>query len=223
MRCKSSKLKSVEGYAVSFVAAVLAILIALSLAGMAQAGTVCRVQKVVAHQQYVAPVLAPVYYQIGQSVQQEAVATQQFRHSDEYIELQQLRGFKAGVDAVASVSGDRPSSPPQPASHPGHPAATEEGQTTPPAPSASMLQQTCVKCHSGETPKGDLWLDGTVSLEGPDAATKRDAIVSAIRTGRMPPNLPDGERLPPEKIDAIEDELYGVEVVAAPTTPPEGE
>lgn len=216
-----TNLDRTAGYAVTFLLVCLVLMFLGLLSSVANAGTVCRVQKQVAYAQ---PLLAPVYYQIGQSVQREAVDTLQFRHSEEYIELQQLRGFKAGVDAV-TASGDRPTGPPQPASQPmGHPAATEEGQTTPPPPpAASMLQQTCAKCHSGETPDGDLWLDGTVSLEGPDAATKRDAIVGAIRTGRMPKNLPEGERLPPEKLDAIEDELYGVQVVAEPTTPPEGE
>jgi hypothetical protein len=195
------------------------------LASFAQAGGVCRVQKVVAHQQYVAPVLAPVYYQIGQSVQREAVDTLQFRHSEEYQELRDLRVYKQAIETAAIIaqgnSGDRPTGPAGLATKGGdNPAGTEQ----PPAPpAASILQQTCAKCHSGETPKGDLWLDGTVSLDGPDAATKRDAIVNAIRTGHMPPNLPDGQRLPPEKLDAIEDELYGVQVVADPSTPPEGE
>jgi hypothetical protein len=185
------------------------------LANFAQAAPVCRVQKVVARS-YIAPlaVTPNVYYQVGQSLQREAVATQQLRQSDEYLELLQLRGFKAGVDAV-TASGDRPSSPVGLATKGGdNPAGAEQ-------PPASVLQQTCAKCHSGTEPKGDLWLDGTVALEGPDAAAKRDAIVKAIRTGHMPPTLPDGERLPPEKIDAIEDELYGVEVVAEPT-PTEG-
>lgn len=186
------------------------------LTSIADAGTVCRVQKVVAHS-YAAPLVAPVYYQVGQSLQREAADTLQFRHSEEYIELQQLRGFKAGVDAVASVSGDRPTGPAGLATKGSDNPAGVEQPTV-----ASMLKATCAKCHSGTEPKGDIWLDGTVSFEGPDAATKRDAIVSAIRTGHMPPNLPDGERLPPEKLDAIEDELYGVEVVAEPTTPPEG-
>jgi len=165
---------------------------------------------------YIAPLAAaPVYWQIGQSVQREAVDTLQFRHSDEYIELQQLRGFKAGVEAV-TASGDRPSSPAGLATKGGdNPAGADQP--------ASMLKATCAKCHSGDEPKGDLWLDGTVPLDGPDAAVKRDAIVRAIRTGHMPPKLPEGERLSPETLDAIEDELYGVQVIAEPTTPPEGE
>jgi hypothetical protein len=188
----------------------ITLVVWLCYAVVASASPVYRAQQIVAQ-----PYAAPVYYKVGQPLVQEATATLQFRHSEEYIELQQLRGFKAGVEAV-TASGDRPSSPAGLATKGGdNPAGAEQP--------ASMLKATCAKCHAGEMPKGDLWLDGSVSLEGPDAATKRDAIVGAIRTGKMPPNLPEGERLPPDVIDAIEDELYGVQVVAEPTTPPEGE
>lgn len=142
-------------------------------------------------QQVLAQQYAPVYYQVGQQLQQEATATYQFRQSDEYIELQQLRGYKAGVEAV-TASGDRPSSPPQPVS--GHPAATEEGQTTPPASDFAARYPTlaakCQKCHSGDTPKGDVFIDGSVPLDGPDAASKRDAIARAIVNERMPDGKP---------------------------------
>ena len=188
----------------------IALVVWLCYAVVADASPVYRAQQIVAQ-----PYAAPVYWQIGQSVQREAVDTLQFRQSNEYIELQQLRGFKAGVEAV-TASGDRPSSPAGIATKGGdNPAGAEQP--------ASMLKATCAKCHSGDEPKGDIWLDGSVPLDGPDAAAKRDAIVGAVRTGKMPPNLPEGERLPPDVIDAIEDELYGVQVVAEPTTPPEGE
>ncbi len=194
----------------------ITLVVWLCYAAIAGAAPVCRIQKVVA-QPYIAPLaVAPVYYQVGQSLQREAAATHEFRHSEEYIELQQLRGFKAGVDAV-TASGDRPSSPSGLATKGGD---NPDGAEQPPA---SMLKATCAKCHSGTEPKGDIWLDHSVSLEGPDAATKRDAIVNAIRTGKMPPKLPEGERLPPDVIDAIEDEIYGVQVVAEPPTPPQGE
>ena len=258
------KLDSLIGWAATFIVAALILMFLGLLSSVADAAPVCRVQRQVVVQQAVA--YTPVLYKIGQSVEQEAAATLQFRHSEEYIELQQLRGFKAGVDAVAAVSGDRPSSPsglamkggdnpggaeqphPEPKSleapkapsladcaaneiansarwptaeienaigyeaqkHAGH---SVHSPADPAADPYATLKATCAKCHSGDSPKGDLWLDGSVSLDGPDAATKRDAIVSAIRTGRMPPNLPEGERLPLEKREAIEDELYGVEVV----------
>lgn len=202
------RLRSSDQWDIAIIIGIAGIVVLL--ASLAGASPVYRAQQIVAQ-----PYAAPVYYQIGQSVQREAVDTLQFRHSEEYIELQQLRGFKAGVEAV-TASGDRPSSPAGLATKGGdNPAGADQP--------ASMLKATCAKCHSGEMPKGDLWLDGSVSLDGPDAATKRDAIVGAIRTGKMPPNLPEGERLPPDVIDAIEDELYGVQVIAEPTPPPEGE
>lgn len=211
---KSKLFRSAISFAMMFLLASLVIMLLGIMAGIANAGTVCR-QQVVAHQ-YAAPLVAPVYYQIGQSLQREAVDTQQFRHSEEYIELQQLRGFKAGVDAV-TASAVTTSGPPQPASHPGHPAATEEGQTTTPAtPFAARyptLAAKCQKCHSGDLPKGDVFLDGTVPLDGPDAASKRDAIARAIVNLRMPEGKPLEDQ---EQFNAL------VELFTEPT-PPEGE
>ena len=165
------------------------------LASFANAGGVCQ-QQVVAHQ-HATPLVAPVYYQVGQSLQREAADTLQFRHSEEYIELQQLRGFKAGVDAV-TASGDRPSSPAGLATKGSdNPAGAEQ----PPAPPATdfasrypTLAAKCQKCHSGDTPKGDVFLDGTVPLDGPDAAAKRDAIARAIVNERMPDGKPLGDQ-----------------------------
>lgn len=187
------KLKA-DWWDVALAVIVMAVVCFLygALASIAGAAPVCRVQKVVAHS-YIAPLaVAPnVYYQVGQSLQREAVDTQQFRHSEEYIELQQLRGFKAGVDAV-TASAVTTSGPPQPAT--GHPATTEEGQTTMPATPFEARYPTlaakCSKCHGGDSPKGDVFIDGSVTLEGPDAAGKRDAIARAIVNERMPDGKP---------------------------------
>lgn len=183
------KLKA-DWWDVALAVIVMAVVCFLygALASIAGAAPVCRVQKVVAHS-YIAPLaVAPnVYYQVGQSLQREAVDTQHFRHSEEYIELQQLRGFKAGVDAVtasAVVAGG----PPQPEQ--GHPPVTEEGQTTPFATRYPTLAAKCSKCHSGDSPKGDVFIDGSVPLEGPDAAGKRDAIARSIVNERMPDGKP---------------------------------
>lgn len=53
-----------------------------------------------------------------------------------------------------------------------------------------VLTQACAKCHTGTEPKGDLWLDGSVDLRGPDAAETRDKIVRALWLGHMPPDTP---------------------------------
>lgn len=207
---KQSQLDSITGTAMAFLIAALVLMFLGILSGAANAGTVCRQQV-----SYAAPLVAPVYYQIGQSVQREAIVTQQLRQSDEYLELLELRGFKAGVDAV-TASAVTTSGPPQPASHPGHPAATEEGQTTPATPFAARyptLAAKCQKCHSGDTPKGDVFLDGTVPLDGPDAASKRDAIARAIVNLRMPEGKPLEDQ---EQYNALV-ELF------TESTPPEGE
>jgi len=215
---KQSHLDSVTGAAKAFLIACLVLMFLGLLSSVANAGNVCRVRLLDGVQTaYAQPQIAPVYYQVGQSLQREAADTLQFRHSEEYIELQQLRGFKAGVDAVAAVSGDRPSSPPQPASLPGHPAATEEGQTTPTATPFEARYPTlaakCSKCHGGDSPKGDVFIDGSVTLEGPDAASKRDAIAAAIVNGRMPKGGPLDDQT---TFNAL------IEVFSEPA-PPEGE
>lgn len=184
------KLRSTDWWDI-VLAAIVFVVVGMCygcLTSIADAGTVCRVQKVVAHS-YAAPLVAPVYYQVGQSLQREAADTLQFRHSEEYIELQQLRGFKAGVDAVSGtlLAGSR--TPSQPALLP---AATGEGTEPPAAPADTFaaryptLAAKCQRCHSGDTPKGDVFIDGSVPLDGPDAASKRDAIAAAIVNGRMP-------------------------------------
>lgn len=205
MRIKQpSKLDSLIGWAAAFLAIAVILMFLGLLSSVADAAPVCNSPVCVKQRAVIQQVAdyPPVYYQIGKAVQQEAVATQQLRQSEEYLELLQLRGFKAGVDAVTAVSGDRPSSPHQPASHEGHPAATDEGQTTPPEPPAEAppvsdfagryptLAANCTRCHTGTEPKGDVWIDGTTPLDGTDAAPKRDAIAAAIVNMRMPKGKP---------------------------------
>lgn len=203
------------GYAIAFLVACLALMFLGLLANVANAGGVCR-QQVVA-QQYAAPVLAPVYYQVGQSLQREAADTLQFRHSEEYLELQQLRGFKAGVDAVAAVSGDRPSSPSGLAMKGGdNPGGAEHPQPEPANGFAARyptLAAKCARCHDKDEPDGEFFISPTVPLEGPDAATKRDAIARAIVNLRMPQGKPLEDQ---EQFNALV-ELF------TETTPPEGE
>jgi hypothetical protein len=185
------KLRSSDWWDIVICAGIVAVV--LSLATVCDAAPVCHVQKVVAPNYVATLAVAPVYYQVGQSLQREAADTLQFRHSEEYIELQQLRGFKAGVDAV-TASGDRPSSPVGLATKGSdNPAGAEQ----PPAPPADTfagryptLAAKCSKCHGGDTPKGDVFIDGSVPLDGPDAAGKRDAIARAIINEHMPPSGP---------------------------------
>lgn len=214
------KLDSLIGWAATFIVAALILMFLGLLSSVADAAPVCSSRACVKQAAVIQQAVAypPVYYQVGQSAQREAIATAEFRHSEEYIELQQLRGFKAGVDAVAAVSGDRPSSPAGLANKKGgdNPAGAEQ----PPAEPANgfaarypTLAAKCSKCHSGDTPKGDVFIDGSVPLDGPDAAPKRDAIAAAIVNLRMPQGQPLG---PQEQYNALV-ELF------AETTPPEGE
>lgn len=150
-------------------------------------------------------------YRIGEELRSEAEATYAFRQSDEYIELQQLRGFRAGVKSMSQAIAAR-SAPA--AGEAAIPDVSRQGANKGAEPFVSpfpSLSQHCGQCHSGELPKGDIWLDGSVRYDSPEMAEKRDAIVHAIRTGRMPPSLKQGERLSQEVRDEIEDEIHGVD------------
>lgn len=191
---KPSKLDSLVAYPFALLAMII---LAWALFGSSSDGApVCRSQVCVKQAAVIQQVAAypPVYYQIGQSVQREAADTLQFRHSEEYIELQQLRGFKAGVDAVAAVSGDRPSSPSGLAMKGGdNPGGVDHPQPEPANGFAARyptLAAKCSRCHQGDEPKGGVWIDGSVPLDGPDSADKRDAIAAAIVNLRMPKGKP---------------------------------
>lgn len=104
--------------------------------------------------------------------------------------------FEGRVQPGGEVSGQwrrrrAAEAPPQSPVDPG-PAPVE-----PPAPEAPLpspvyptLAARCASCHSGEEPKGSIWLDGTVDLTGEDASQQRDAIVKALWLGHMPPEAP---------------------------------
>ena len=154
---------------------------------------VCRQRVVVKQRAVVVPqVVAPVNYQVGAHLQSQALATSKLRQSDEYIELQRLRGFREGVLAAQQ-------------------AATQQAtaaQPTPAEPHATKiptLVANCAKCHSGKNPKGDIWLDGTVDLRHPDAAEKRDAILRAVYNGTMPKGK---SPLDDQAFGSIIEELY---------------
>lgn len=180
---------------VALAATIVILLAVLAIPSRGATCQVCRnpVVKQLAVQQHLAAV-APVYYQVAPYLQQEAAATQQLRQSDEYIELQQLRGFRAGVEAAARVHGSpAPVTPAAPAAkeapaalepEPGQPAASAFADRYP------TIAANCTRCHTGDDPKGALWLDGTVTLEGPDAATRREAIARAVINDQMPDGRP---------------------------------
>ena len=165
-------------------------------------------QKFVAN--YVAPSLAytpSVQYMIGQQVRQTSVDTAAFRASDEYQEYIELRAWRAGFEARAALGAEAPPAPltpkpEQPAEEladPTFPLPSPLPDTEPTGPQPTpadarfankipTLVARCSKCHTGNEPKGDLWIDGTVDLTTPDAAEKRDSIIRAVAHGHMPPS-----------------------------------
>ena len=165
---------------------------------------VCR-QRVVAKQRIVQKpaviqqqYLPQVSYQIGTHLQQNAVGTAVLRQSDEYQELQRLRGFRAAVEllaqqqAVGAIGGPAAGTPEEP-----EPLA--EYTTKFP-----RIVATCGKCHSGDSPKGNIWLDGTVDILSAEHAELRDRIMRESWNNRMPPN----KGLDDDTLGAIIGELY---------------
>lgn len=191
-------------------------------------GAPCR--QCVRQQAVLAPSLAyqpAVQYMIGQQVRAESVDVAAFRHSPEWQELQRLRAWKEGVRYGAQLR-DQPAAdvdpepwtpkPEQPADDealplPGPLPEEPTGREPTPAPQGDRpfagqmpnIIAACSKCHQGDTPKGDLWLDGTTDLRGVDAAEKRDAIVRMLLNERMPPS---GHTLGDEQFNGILAELY---------------
>ena len=134
----------------------------------------------------------PVAYRVGSYVQQQAVATASLRQSDEYIELQQLRGFRAGVEAMLQQQQATLPVEVEP------PPAEEHARKFP------TLVANCAKCHSGDEPKAGLWLDGSVDITTPAHAETRDRLLREIYNNRMPPK----GGLTDERFGAVLSELY---------------
>jgi hypothetical protein len=180
--------------------------------GEAHAAPVCRpgapcavVKRVAAPVYHQAAVVAsPVYYQVGGHLQQQAASTAAFRHSEEYAEYLELKGYRAAVEALTAQqqqSGGVVAPVPDDASHAPTPAAQPQA---PPAPTpaeeptlaavAPMVAALCMKCHTGAEPPAGLTLDGTRYI----TPLQLRASVIAIRDGVMPKNhepLDDSTRL----------------------------
>ena len=204
------RVKDIRDFLVVATLTALFFAVAFSLNQPAQGAAVCRQRQSFAHS-YVQPVVqqyAATYYAVGQQLRQQAADTYAFRQSAEYMDYLRLKGFEAGVAAMQSAAQQQT---PQP---PGQAAAAQDSEPSPapaskpseptPASKYPVLAANCAKCHSGEHPKGDIWLDGTVSLDGDDAAAKRDKIVFQIWNGHMPPK----QALDDPTVTSIIGELY---------------
>jgi len=84
---------------------------------------------------------------------------------------------------------------------PAKPEATNATTQGHEAPSASLVQQSCVKCHSGESPKGKLDLSGDLS---PDVRLK---MIGRILADDPAERMPKGKALDAQAIGLLIQEL----------------
>lgn len=109
-----------------------------------------------------------------------------------------------GAPPVApGVPPAEPLPPMGPAAPPATPNAAQPGQF-PHAAAIPTIVEHCAKCHSGNEPKGDIWLDGQVDLRDPNQFESRDRIMQAMINLRMP----KGHQLTGEQAGEIVNELY---------------
>jgi hypothetical protein len=202
-------------FALSLVAIAGCALLMFGCDSESHAAPVCRpgvpcavVKRVAAPVYQQAVVASPVYYQVGGHLQQQAASTVAFRHSEEYAEYLELKGFErhallvAGQQAsqmqrweeamaryeAAETPGATPPEPPaqEPTAHPAQqplPAPTPAEEPTLSAV-APMVAALCMKCHTGEEPPAGLTLDGTRYI----TPLQLRASLVAIRDGAMPKN-----------------------------------
>jgi hypothetical protein len=182
------------------VAAVLG-LFASSCASARAGQPVCRIhsrQAVVHHaplQARFATYATPYFYEVAPELQGEAHDEYQFRRSPQYQELLELRGYAraverfTGVAATASEEAEAteaaPAQPQKSAPAPAT-AAAEKSAVDPNGFEARYptLAANCMKCHTGDEPKGGVWIDGSDPFEPEDLARFAAAVVN----GRMPKN-----------------------------------
>lgn len=154
-------------------------------------GQTCRigshgyVQSFQHHQDFFQPQHYLPYYQVGQRLRDEAHDTYAFRQSDEYVEYLFLKGYREGVlDGRGAAPAEEVSGRPENDFAANYPT----------------LAAHCTKCHTGDSPEGGVFLDGTDPLEGDDKA----AVAAAIVNGRMPKGNPLS---PQDRLNAL-DELF---------------
>ncbi len=71
-----------------------------------------------------------------------------------------------------------------------------------------FFERHCVKCHSGEKPKGDLVLDNlTADFAGKASRERWDRVLEQLTSGDMPPK--DKPRPPAEEVKALADWIGG--------------
>jgi hypothetical protein len=199
--------KSPLDLSVLMLVAVALGFLATSCAAARASDRVCRIpQRVVHHphgvlQAKFANYATPYFYEVAPQLQGESDATYHFRRAPEYAELLDLRGYARaarelrGVLAPSqqgtgqAVDSDTPAEP-EPPEGPAkpHEAATSAASSADAADAFTsrypVLAASCMKCHTGDEPKGGVWIDGTDPFEADDLAR----LAAAVVNGRMPKN-----------------------------------
>lgn len=119
------------------------------------------------------PVYSYAFYFVGQPVREQAVMQKAVQADPLWREFQEFKAWREQYNAQL-------------------PAAAQAIHST-------VLQATCVKCHSGAEPKGDVRLDGELT----DALKLR--AMGMVWQGKMPPTGP----LANEKAAELFEELLG--------------
>lgn len=163
---------------------LIAITVSLANSSTAQAGG-CFSQRVVA-QQLVAPVVAYpqsyTYYFVGQPIREQAILqksiiqqSQALQSDPLYQEFLEFKRWREGQNSGQPNQAER---------------LAIETQAAVSAPAhQTIVAITCLKCHSGPEPKGE------VSFEGPLSDSMKLKMMQMVWAGKMPPTAPlDNER-----------------------------
>jgi mono/diheme cytochrome c family protein len=122
---------------------------------------------------------------VGAPIRQAAQETYAHKLDGSYAamssELRELRAFKEGVEIGVRARSEVP-------------PAEATGEVPPPAAAPvsdfatryPTLAAKCSKCHTGDEPKGGVWIDGTDPFDAEDQA----AIATQIINERMPKGKP---------------------------------
>ena len=219
-----SKIAKRTLYALAALFAIFAVTAWMTAAARASCRTCYRAQ-VVAPAYNVVPFQAATYNFVGAPVRLQAEQAYTMANHPDYPAFQRFLAFNEGVKYAqqqAQQAAQQPHQQPPADPGPPEPVTGEEQQGGPPEPPAAPLPPqdgeapfahltptivaNCAKCHSGDTPKADLWLDGSSDLRALAAGDKRDAILREVINQRMPP--PGKGTLSAEDAGQIIGELY---------------
>jgi hypothetical protein len=201
----------------SFCCPLIALLSAVGSAS-ARPCAICQkqvVQAPVYQQQVVVPLQAPVYYNVGQQLQQVGAAEGQFRLSPSWQEYQKLKAFTEGQQFILQAQQlqlqqyePAPEETEQP--EPGYQAA----EPPPFAETHPILASKCAKCHTeGGSASDYIRLDGSEPID----KTAIGSILEQVHNEKMPKK---GAPLSPqEKFELAEEICLSVPEDEKPVAP----